>query len=152
MIYAKNCPTTFYCIFQLTWVPMTTTQNIRVCFLSSSGHRNPYQLENAIKSGGTVFLHTSIGLNRVPWSCEYIQTKVRGRFRKILWPSQNIWTLSMEFGALRITATSVWMRHLKLKKVPQLDTVRFLEMFNPFSIIEAKVIILFLKRRKFLVT
>ena len=23
----------------------------------------------------------------------YIQSKVRGRFRKILWPSQNIWTL-----------------------------------------------------------
>ena len=36
VIYAKNCPTTFYCIFQLVWVPMTTTQNIRVCFLSSN--------------------------------------------------------------------------------------------------------------------
>ena len=24
---------------------------------------------------------------------QYIQTKVRGRFHKILWPSQNIWTL-----------------------------------------------------------
>ena len=35
-IYAKNCPTTFYCIFRLVWVPMTTTQNIRVCFLSSN--------------------------------------------------------------------------------------------------------------------
>ena len=35
VINAKNCPTTFYCIFQLVWVPMTTTQNIRVCFLSS---------------------------------------------------------------------------------------------------------------------
>ena len=35
VIYAKNCPTTFHCIFQLVWVPMTTTQNIRVCFLSS---------------------------------------------------------------------------------------------------------------------
>ena len=35
VIYAKNCPTTFYCIFQLVWVPMTTAQNIRVCFLSS---------------------------------------------------------------------------------------------------------------------
>ena len=38
VIYAKNCPTTFYCIFQLVWVPMTTTQNIRVCFLSSRKH------------------------------------------------------------------------------------------------------------------
>ena len=36
VIYAKNCPTTFYCIFQLVWVPMTTMQNIRVCFLSSN--------------------------------------------------------------------------------------------------------------------
>ena len=32
----KNCPTTFYCIFQLVRVPMTTMQNIRVCFLSSN--------------------------------------------------------------------------------------------------------------------
>ena len=38
VIYAKNCPTTFYCIFQLVWVPKTTTQNIRVCFLSSKKH------------------------------------------------------------------------------------------------------------------
>ena len=36
VIYAKNCPTTFYCIFKLVWAPMTTTQNIRVCFLSSN--------------------------------------------------------------------------------------------------------------------
>ena len=35
VMYAKNCPTTFYCIFQLLWVPMSTTQSIRVCFLSS---------------------------------------------------------------------------------------------------------------------
>ena len=33
-VKAKNCPTTFYCIFQLMWVPMTTTQNIRVYFRS----------------------------------------------------------------------------------------------------------------------
>ena len=26
---------------------------------------------------------------------QYIQTKVRWRFRKILWPSQNIWTLKL---------------------------------------------------------
>ena len=25
---------------------------------------------------------------------QYIQSKVRGRFRKILWPSQNMWTLT----------------------------------------------------------
>ena len=36
VINLKICPTTFYCIFQLVWVPMTTTQNIRVCFLSSN--------------------------------------------------------------------------------------------------------------------
>ena len=29
------------------------------------------------------------------WITLYIQTKVRWRFRKILWPSQNIWTLVM---------------------------------------------------------
>mgnify|MGYP006863931207 CR=1 FL=1 len=30
-----------------------------------------------------------------PYFClQYIQTKVRGRFHKILWPSQNIWTLN----------------------------------------------------------
>ena len=28
---------------------------------------------------------------------KYIQTKVRWRFRKILWPSQNIWTLLSSF-------------------------------------------------------
>ena len=33
------------------------------------GHRNPYQLENAIKSGGTVFFHVSFWLNSPPWSC-----------------------------------------------------------------------------------
>ena len=96
VINAKNCPTTFYCIFQLVWVPMTTTKNIRVCSIATithffhkgpplwrkklrinskgdfyekkcligakethtdilhGGHRNPFQLENAIKSG-TVF-------------------------------------------------------------------------------------------------
>ena len=97
--YSNNCPTTFYCIFQLVWVPMTTIQNIKMYLLSSrkhffflrvpplekgnvnefkgetlmkkgfsgakkthpdilgGGHRNPYQLGNAIKIGGTVFLH-----------------------------------------------------------------------------------------------
>ena len=35
VICAKNCPATFYCIFQLVWSPITTTQNSRVCFLSS---------------------------------------------------------------------------------------------------------------------
>ena len=28
---------------------------------------------------------------------QYIRSKVRGRFRKILWPSQNIWTLFQSF-------------------------------------------------------
>ena len=31
----KNCPTTFYCIFQLVRVPMSTMQSIGLCFLSS---------------------------------------------------------------------------------------------------------------------
>jgi hypothetical protein len=38
------------------------------------GHRNPYQLENAIKSGGTVFLLISHGLNSLPGSCEASST------------------------------------------------------------------------------
>ena len=33
------------------------------------GHRNPYQLENAIKSGGIFFLLISLGLNSLPGSC-----------------------------------------------------------------------------------
>ena len=33
------------------------------------GHKNPYQLENAIKSGGTVFFLISLGLNSLPGSC-----------------------------------------------------------------------------------
>jgi hypothetical protein len=31
VIYEKNYPTTFYCIIASILVPMTTTQNIRVC-------------------------------------------------------------------------------------------------------------------------
>ena len=44
--------------------------NEKKCFLGAkethfllSGHRSPHQLENALKSGGTVFFHTSLGLN-----------------------------------------------------------------------------------------
>ena len=36
VIKSKNYPTTFYCIFQLVWVPMTTTQNIRGCLSTSN--------------------------------------------------------------------------------------------------------------------
>ena len=40
---------------------------------------------------------------------QYIQSKVRWRFRKILWPSQNIWTLANdsqpEFGFRNLTST-----------------------------------------------
>ena len=36
------------------------------------GHRNPYQLKNAIKSDGTVFLHISLGLNSLSGSCVHI--------------------------------------------------------------------------------
>ena len=36
------------------------------------GHRNPYRLENAKESGGTVFcLPISLGLNSLPGSCVY---------------------------------------------------------------------------------
>ena len=38
------------------------------------GHRNPYQLENAIKSDGTVFcLYLSLGVNSLPGSCVEIE-------------------------------------------------------------------------------
>ena len=38
-------------------------------------------------------------LKSPPYFClQYIQTKVRWRFRKILWPSQNIWTLTTIFS------------------------------------------------------
>ena len=37
--------------------------------ISRGGHRNPYQLKNAIKSGGTVYLQISLGLNSLPGSC-----------------------------------------------------------------------------------
>ena len=33
------------------------------------GRKNPYQLENAIKSGGTVFCYISLGLNSLLGSC-----------------------------------------------------------------------------------
>ena len=33
------------------------------------GHKNPYQLENAIKRGQDSFLLLSLGLNSVPGSC-----------------------------------------------------------------------------------
>ena len=36
-----------------------------------------------------------------PYFClQYIQTKVRWRFCKILWPSQNIWTLTINSSRL----------------------------------------------------
>ena len=33
---------------------------------------------------------------------QYIQSKVSGRFRKILWPSQNIWTLQIKSSKFEI--------------------------------------------------
>ena len=41
---------------------------------------------------------------------QYIQSKVRGRFRKILWPSQNIWTLG------KICMYYVWV-NLSVKEI-----------------------------------
>ena len=60
VVYGKNCPTTFYCIFKLVWVPMTTTRNIRVCFLRSRKHffhkiPTPFEKENLNEfKGGTL--------------------------------------------------------------------------------------------------
>ena len=99
VIYAKNCPATFYCIFELIWAPMTTKQNISVCFWSfyktlfswgpldkenlnefdggtlmkkvfyRSSRNTPWYFA-AIKSGWTVFLLISLGLNSLPGSCD----------------------------------------------------------------------------------
>ena len=38
VINAKNCPTTFYCIFQLVWVPMSTSQNTYQGVFIRCGH------------------------------------------------------------------------------------------------------------------
>ena len=58
--------------------------NEKKCFLGAkethfllSGHRRLHQLENALKSGGTVFLHTSLGLNILPGSCVGCETSKR---------------------------------------------------------------------------
>ena len=36
------------------------------------GHRNPYQLKNAIKNCCDICLLISLGVNSIPGSCEYI--------------------------------------------------------------------------------
>jgi len=38
--------------------------------------------------------HKNFAKSSTNFWLQYIQSKVSGRFRKILWPSQNIWTLS----------------------------------------------------------
>ena len=40
------------------------------------GHRKPYQFNNAIKSGETVFLVISLGLNSLPGSCVASQSEL----------------------------------------------------------------------------
>ena len=50
-------------------------------YILRCGPRNPYQLKNAIKSGGTVFLLIALGLNSLPGSCvEHIQVIFLKRF------------------------------------------------------------------------
>ena len=61
LMCAKNCSTTFYCIFQLVWVPMTTGAKETHSDILRGGHRNSCQLENAIKSGRTVFCIYHLG-------------------------------------------------------------------------------------------
>ena len=56
VINAKNCPTTFYFFLQDPYekkcvIGAKETHPDILC----GGHRNPYQLKNAIKSGGTLF-------------------------------------------------------------------------------------------------
>ena len=60
------------------------------------GHRNLYQLENVIKSGGTVFcIHISLGLNCLPGSC--VQSLLCSR--RGVWPTFEIaiWTDFLHF-------------------------------------------------------
>ena len=42
VVDAKNCPTTFYCIFQLVWVPMTTGAKETHSDILRGVHRNPH--------------------------------------------------------------------------------------------------------------
>ena len=39
--------------------------------------------------------HKNFAKSSLNFWLQYIRSKVRGRFRKILWPSQNIWTLAV---------------------------------------------------------
>ena len=43
---------------------------------------------------------------------QFIQSKVRGRFCKILWPSQNIWTLKEELLQVATSAKQQCQSHL----------------------------------------
>ena len=55
VIQAKNCLTTYYwlyCIIQLVWVPMTTTQNIRVCFRTL--YKTLFPFKFSLSKGGTL--------------------------------------------------------------------------------------------------
>ena len=63
----------------------------------------------------------------------YIQSKVRGRFRKILWPSQNIWTLIyyqvfLKLDQYQPRPNSETILSLGIQKVPNCHTLnsRFL--------------------------
>ena len=73
----KKNQKTFVDIYSTPYPPRPQLPG-RLCFLGAKvthpdilrgGHRNPYQLENAIKSGETVFLHISLGLNSLQGSC-----------------------------------------------------------------------------------
>ena len=73
---------------------------------------------------------------------QYIRSKVRERFRKILWPSQNIWTLKKEEKKLAVS----YLR-LYLTKIPRhyvswglaIDCLQIWLAINIFYIIFWKV-------------
>ena len=80
-----------------------------------------YQLENAIKSGGTVFLLISLGLNSLPGSCDIAM---------VLNCSKNYYT-QPDFGVLGFVLLKLFYQYNQyLMNMPQ--------KFQPVQIISRK--------------
>ena len=101
-----DCFASSYCEISLKTVKMTYFDSLLkfffvglVCLSSVGGKQTFYQL-----SFKWIFWDFSCLILKFVYSekatkfcLQYIQTKVKWRFRKILWPSQNIWTLIADF-------------------------------------------------------
>ena len=69
---------------------------------------------------------------------QYIQSKVRGRFRKILWPSQNIWTLTVKYLVcffLQIISHRIYQENQSFISNATLKTKSKLQMNDKISFI-----------------